>query len=54
MPTEQDFQRVLDHLKSQDDKFELRIEFGKMLMMQYENFTLEELERYNYLKSELS
>lgn len=43
------FKRILDKLK-QDPLFELRQEFGIMLFKHINDFTEEELKRYNELK----
>ncbi len=47
---EQKLQKVLDRLKSVDDKFELRQEFGRFLMRHINDLSEQELKRYNELK----
>lgn len=51
IPTEKALKGLLDRLKAKDPQWDLRQEFGNMLMMQYEDFSPAELERYNHLKS---
>ena len=43
------FQKILNKFK-QDPLFELRQEFGMMLFKHIDDFTPQELERYNQLK----
>jgi len=46
---EQYFQRILTKLK-QDPLFDLRQEFGQLLMRRIDSFSEDELKRYNELK----
>lgn len=50
LPSEEQMQKVLDKLKARDPLFNERIEFGKMLMLQYETMDEGQLKRYNELQ----
>lgn len=52
-PTEQEMQEYFDKLLNkfkQDPQYELKQEFGKMLMKHIDDFDADELARYNELK----
>ncbi len=44
------FNDILDRLKSKDPQFELKIEFGKLLMKHIDDLTPDERKRYDELK----
>jgi len=49
-PTEADFKKLLNRLRSKEPNWKEMEEFGKLLMIRKDDFTPDQLKRYNELK----
>ena len=52
-PTEEDFKKEVERLKKRDPLFDLRVEHGKLLMINIDDLTEEQHKRYLVLKEYL-
>lgn len=56
-PTEEEIetycQNIISKLKQEDSQYELKVEFGKLLMIHIDDFTPSQRKRYEELKSQI-
>ena len=50
-PSEQDYTNLLNRLKAKDPHFNETVEIGRLLLINRDDWTTAQLERYNHIKS---